>query len=233
MKKITLLLLSVIGIFGINQIVFAASSILYVSPSSLNSTVGASSNISVKLDPVGNKICVVKGVLSFDKLSCQSISIASGLMAQTTPTCSSPSFTIGIPKCTTTVQNILSLSAKGTQVGQAAVSLTGVNIIGAGATVPFNTLNGAYNIAAAPVKVVVRDLTPTLTPVTNTTNNDIIKDSTTSTQPTTEGDSNLPASAGTTTTTSGWTYALYALFGLVIIYATIHIFYYMKKRKQQ
>jgi len=153
MEKITLLvLLTIVGIFRVSQMVYADSSILSVLPASLNSTVGIVFNVSVQIDPASNNVCVVKGTLNFDNLSCQDITIAdSSVIAMITPTCANPSFVLGIPKCTTTVQSILSVSAKGIQAGQGNLSLTEVNVIGAGIDVPFSAEEGVYNIIAVSI----------------------------------------------------------------------------------
>src|ERR1035437_7197829 len=100
MKKITLSSIIVIALpLTGSQMAFAASSVLSVLPLLGSSTVGTSFNISVQINSAGNNVCVVKGTINFDKLTCQSITLANGLIAQTAPTCSVPNFTIGIPKC--------------------------------------------------------------------------------------------------------------------------------------
>jgi hypothetical protein len=151
MKKITLAaLLIAIGILGASHIVLAGNSILSASPASLSSTVGSVFNVFVRIDPADNKACVIKGTLVLDKLACQSITVASGLMAQTTPTCADPSFIIGIPKCATIEQNIFSVAVKGTVAGQGSLSFAGVKVIGAGADVLSSARGGVYDIAAVP-----------------------------------------------------------------------------------
>lgn len=153
MKKIIFLtLLTIIGIFGVSRMVYADSSILSVLPASFNSTVSKVFNVSIQIDPASNNICVVRGTLNFDNLSCQDITVVnSSVMAIITPTCANPSFVLGIPHCATTVQNILSVSVKGTKAGQGNLSLTRVNIIGAGIDVPFSTEGGVYNITAVSI----------------------------------------------------------------------------------
>ncbi|MBU2540210.1 DUF4430 domain-containing protein [Patescibacteria group bacterium] len=158
MKKITLLvLLTIVVIFGMSQMVYADSSTLSVLPASLNSTAGSVFSISIQIDSVNNDICVVKGTLNFDNLSCQNIITDSGVMAMITPTCASPSFVLGIPKCVVAVQNILSVSAEGVQAGQGKLFLTDVNVIGAGTDIPFNVEGGAYNITAVNI-IVPKDI---------------------------------------------------------------------------
>lgn len=221
--------------FGLTQIVFASNSVLSVSPASLDKSANTSFNVSVHLDPVGNKACVVKGTLNFDKLSCQSITVANGLMPQTTPTCASPSFTVGIPGCASTAQNILSMSVKGTEAGQANLSFTGVNIIGAGTAVPFTSQGGTYNITTA-----VHEPTPTPTSTTTP------KETTGEVMPQTEQEgreglenllpkdatpntNDLGASAGTTDSRV-YAYAFWALLALFIVFAIMHFVYRSKQK---
>ncbi|GEM_PF-6741584 len=160
MKKIILLtLLIIIGVLGLSRLVYADDLILSVSPASLNSAVGAPFNVSVQLNPANNEVCVVKGAISFDNLTCQSITVTDGLYAAVIPTCASPSFTLGIPRCATTVQDILSVSVEGIQAGQGALSFTGVKVIGAGADVASSWQGGAYNIITS-----VQTATPSAMP---------------------------------------------------------------------
>lgn len=153
MKKIVLSLLFVSVLLLAAQAVYAADAVILVSPSSATKNTGSAFSVNVQLNPAGNKSCVVKGTLNFTNLSCQGITVAPGLMSQTAPTCSSPSFIIGIPKCTTALQNIMAVSARGIAVGQAELAVSGVNIIGAGNAVPFSAQPGIFSIAKAPAQI--------------------------------------------------------------------------------
>ncbi len=223
MKKIKLIsLFAAIGMFGISQIAFAANSILSVSPASLDNTVGKAFNISVQLDPASNKVCVVKGTLNLDNLSCQNITVADGLMIQTNPTCSNPSFTVGIPKCSTAVANILSVSVKGTQAGQSNLSVTGTKVIGVGVDVPFTLQSGVYQIAAVPTTntqttTVVQPTQKPVQQIATTTN--------------TNSNVNLAATVGLTDSASnGWmNYLVIVLVILIVIYG---IYNFAKRKKQ-
>lgn len=149
MKKIILFALSFVIFAGFTQIVFADNAVLSISPASAEKTAGQTFSASLNLNPQGNQVCVVRGTLSFENLTCKSIALASGLMPQTTPTCSSPSFVLGIPRCATSAQNLLSISAKAGQAGTAKINLTGVKIIGAGVDVASSQQAGTYSITAA------------------------------------------------------------------------------------
>ena len=146
-RRITLSLIMIIGgLLVLGPIAYAGSAILSVSPLSATSTVSIPFNISAKIEPAGNKVCVVKGTINFDNLSCQNITLASGLMAQTIPTCDAPSFTIGIPKCASASQNLFSVSVKGNAVGKGSLSFSGAKVIGAGTDVAFTLQNSDYEI---------------------------------------------------------------------------------------
>jgi hypothetical protein len=149
MKKILLISFLVIcSVIAFSHTAYATDSSLSTSPSTLNATVGVPFDISIQLNPADSKVCVVMGTINFNGLSCQNITIASGLMGQTVPTCASPNFIVGIPKCTDVSQNLFSISVKGSQQGQSTLSFTGIKVIGAGSNVSSIWQGGAYNIVA-------------------------------------------------------------------------------------
>jgi len=162
MKNITtkiilsaIIFLSVVGFVGI---VNAAEASLYVSPATLTKTAGDTFTTSVGFNASGSKVCAVEGTLVFNNLTCQTITVASDVMAQSSPTCSNPYFLIGIPNCTTSGKTLLTLSIKAGNTGTASISATGVDIIGEGASVGSASTSGNYTINAIPV------ITPTTTP---------------------------------------------------------------------
>jgi len=230
MKKIILLSLIAVGIIFAGQVVLADSAVLSVSPATATKNVGATFSTSVQLDPAGNKVCVVSGTLNFSNLTCQNITVVSGLMAQTAPTCDNPSFTLGIPKCATVAQNLFSVSVAGADVGQAGLSLTGVKVIGAGTIVASNLQGGAYNITAIVIKPKVTTPVSTTTTVTQPATQQV----TTPTQQTTPT-TTIPANAGTgalaNTGASQWfNWILIIVVILIVIYA---IYYFTTKRKKK
>lgn len=127
---------------------FASETSLSVSPLSLTKNVGETLDISVGLITGGSKVCVVEGTLAFENLSCVSISVAEGLIAQTTPTCANPHFEIGIPSCTTSDKALFKVSAQAKYAGNATVGFTKVDIIGAGTSLSSNSAFGTYTIHA-------------------------------------------------------------------------------------
>lgn len=232
MEKITLLaLLIIIGAFAASQAVLADNAVLSVSPASLNSVVGAPFNVSVQLNPANNKVCVVMGTLSFNNLACQSITVASGVMAQTAPTCDTPNFTLGIPKCATTAQNLFSVSAKGVQAGQGSLFFAGVKVIGAGADVAFSSQGGAYNIAAAQTtapKITPKTTMPQVAQPTQQTPQQVE----TPVQQTTPAN-NLSANAGAASLVSASSrWFNYFAIALVILVALCGAYYLIKRKKK-
>ena len=143
--KISFMLLAPLFVFA--GIVSAESS-LYVSPET--STVNTNSNITsyVSVIPNGEKVCVVKGSLSFNNLDCKSIVMAEGLMAQKVPTCSDPNFTLGIPTCTLVNKNLFTVQSNTKNSGTANISLMNLNIIGEGVSVGSKSNNVNYTVNA-------------------------------------------------------------------------------------
>ena len=143
--KISFMLLAPLFFFA--GIVSAESS-LYVSPETL--TVNTNSNITsyVSVIPNGEKVCVVKGLLSFNNLDCKSIVMAEGLMAQKVPTCSDPNFTLGIPTCTLVNKNLFTVQSNTKNSGTANISLINLNIIGEGVSVGSKSNNVNYTVNA-------------------------------------------------------------------------------------
>ena len=143
--KISFMLLAPLFFFA--GIVSAESS-LYVSPET--STVNTNSSITsyVSVIPNGEKVCVVKGSLSFNNLDCKSIVMAEGLMAQKVPTCSDPNFTLGIPTCTLVNKNLFTVQSNTKNSGTANISLMNLNIIGEGVSVGSKSNNVNYTVNA-------------------------------------------------------------------------------------
>jgi hypothetical protein len=238
-KKIILLsLLTIVGILGVGQMVSAATPVLSASPATLNSVVGTSFNVSVLVNPENNKVCAVRGTINFNGLDCQNITVASGVMAVTTPTCANPTFLVGIPKCTTNVQNLFSVAVKGNKVGVSTLAFTTVRIMGAGDGVSSVWQGGAYNITAV-AKPVVR-ATPAATERATT---EVVQSTPTTPVATTEAtnpvdETNLnnaiptgsAAAALSGTSTNWFNYFLIALILLVVIYG---IYYIISKRKKK
>ena len=221
----------VLGVLFMGQAVRAADVNLFVSPATASKNVGSTFNVSVQIDPQGNKVCVVKGILSFDGLTCRSITVASGLMVQTTPTCTSPNFTLGIPKCATVAQNILTVSVKGNAVGQAKASITGVKVIGVGVIVASAVSNGAYDIVTAPVQAPTPAATPTETP--QPAQPEPQQQATAPVQQQAAPENNIPSGVGAASLASVASAYFWPLLILLIILCVGACIYYLLKKKKK
>lgn len=167
MKKIfTSSLIIIASLLVANQVAFADSSVLFPSPASGTSTISKSFDISVQINPQSNNVCVVKGTINLNKLTCQSITLASGIIGQTVPTCTVPNFTLGIPKCTTSTKNLFSVKVLGSEISQGSLSLGDVKVIGAGVDVAYNLQGGIYNIVVSDEKKTSTTTASTSTPPT-------------------------------------------------------------------
>lgn len=149
--KIFLLLILLLPAVLIGQSVSADTSSVSVLPSSGQKTAVSYFDVTVSLNPAGNKVCVVKGTLTFENLTCNAITTSQGLVAQVSPTCNSPNFVIGIPDCATAQQNLFSISVKAGNAGQAGISITQEEVISDGIALATIIQNGKYNIEPAPV----------------------------------------------------------------------------------
>lgn len=184
MKKIIILSLFIIaGCMIAGQFVLADNSMLLVTPSAGDKDINAPFNVLIQLDPAGNEACVAKGALNFDNLICQNITLGSGVVAQTAPSCSSPAFVLGIPKCAAALHDIMTVSVKGINPGLANLSFADVSVLGSGAIVDSGSSKGTYNITAiSGAASVAQKILPEKTQETapETTNEEIINEGTTS-----------------------------------------------------
>ena len=139
-----------LSVFSFVNTVNAAGPSLYVSPASLTKIVGDIFNASVGFNSSGSKVCAVEGTLVFNNLTCQSITVANDVTAQSSPTCSNPHFLIGVQSCTTADKVLFTISVKAESAGIASISPTGVDIIGEGASLGSASTNGNYTINAIP-----------------------------------------------------------------------------------
>jgi hypothetical protein len=180
MKNYTKIILVALAVFAISADAVTATS-LTVSPGTLSKKAGDSFAVSVGITTGGSKVCVVEGTLALDKLSCSSITVADGLMAQTTPTCAKPTFSIGIPSCATTDKTLFSVIVNAPTAGTATLGFTAVDIIGEGVSLGSSAGKGTYTVASASVEPVVPVVTETVVP------KPVVKPAVTKTQETTGG----------------------------------------------
>ncbi len=237
-NKIKIILSAIIflSVVGFVTTVNAASSSLNIFPASLTKTVGNIFNVSMEVNASGNKICAVEGTLVFDNLSCQSITMADGVMAQSSPTCSNPHFLIGIPSCSTADKTLLTVSVKAGSTSTASVSFTGVDIIGEGVSVGSASTGGNYTINAVtsvPVETMKTVTEPVVVP------EDIISTTTTSQSVEQVAENNIPptsllAAVGYSLSFGTGNILLGILVGLIILAALIYTIYTLiQKRKKK
>lgn len=134
---------------GIWNIAEAANASVYVFPQEANKEVGDTFDISVKVNPNGEKVCAVEGKLNLSKLTCQKITMGSGISPQTAPSCDNLNFLLGIQKCTTSKKTLFTIRVKAKAVGSGTIKFTGVDIIGEGVSLGSTSSNGTYAITTA------------------------------------------------------------------------------------
>ena len=152
-NKNTILIFGIIGIliagFGFSNSAEAANSSIYVSPASQNKEVGDIFNISVKVNPGGEKVCVVEGKLLLDKLDVQDIKVPTdeGVFSQTSPSFSNGFyFLLGVEGCTTQDKTLFTARVKAKSAGSAEVSFQNVDIIGEGVSISSDFSSGIYTL---------------------------------------------------------------------------------------
>jgi len=154
-NKNTILIFGIIGILtigvGFSNSVEAANPSIYVSPASQNKEVGDIFDISVKVNPGGEKVCVVEGKLLLNKLDVQDIKMATneGIFPQTSPSFSNGFyFLLGIQGCATQDKTLFTARVKAKSVGSAEVSFQSVDIIGEGVSISSDFSSGTYNLTS-------------------------------------------------------------------------------------
>ena len=144
--KILLFIGTLIGGFSFYYLAEAAAPSIYISPATLTKNVGEMFNISVRVNPSGNKVCVAEGKLILDKLSCRTVKVEEGLLAQSSPSCDNLYFLIGIPGCATSDKTLLTVTVKTGSAGTATADFTRVDIIGEGVSISSIFASGSYTL---------------------------------------------------------------------------------------
>lgn len=147
MKKIfTTSFLVIVGLLFAGQVALADSSLLIATSPFSEIVEGSNINVAVSVNPNENNVCVVKGTVVMNNLTCNSITLENGIIAQTAPTCLAPNFTLGIPKCTLDSKALFTVSAKGSESGQAYLSFDSVKVVGVGVDVPSTSQGVTYQV---------------------------------------------------------------------------------------
>ncbi len=139
------------AVFGFVANVNASGTSLYVSPASLTKNVGDSFNVTVGVSASVEKVFAAEGTLNFNGLECKSITVASGLIAQLTPSCDNPHFLVGIPSGTTAGKTLITINVKAEKAGNASVTIGGVDVIGEGKSLSTASSGGSYVIKSTTV----------------------------------------------------------------------------------
>lgn len=165
MKNNTKIIFAALAIFAFSAN-FASAASLTVSPASLSKKTGDSFTVSVGVATGGSKVCMAEGTIALDNLSCSDITVADGLIAQTTPTCAKPSFSIGIPSCTASDKTLFTVSVKAPTAGTATFGLSGVDVVGEGISLGSSSSKGEYSITAVTQPIITPVTNPVVTPKT-------------------------------------------------------------------
>lgn len=117
-----------------------------VEPQTLKKDIGDTFYPSVIVKTPGDKVYAVEGTLVFDGLSCQSIMVADGLMAQSAPTCAKPYFLVGVPSGTATDKAILRVAVTPIRSGDVTLGIYSADVIGAGVSLSNVSTGAVYTI---------------------------------------------------------------------------------------
>jgi|GEM_PF-2238689 len=151
--KNKILTLGFIGIlilgFGVWDKVEAADPSIYISPAQADKEIGDIFDVTVRVNPSGQKVCVVEGKINLTKLSCQKVTMGSGISVQISPSCDNLNFLLGIQGCTTDKKTLFTVSVKAKNAGSGEAKFTGVDIIGEGVSISSTSLGGSYTITSS------------------------------------------------------------------------------------
>ena len=152
-----------VSAMGVSGLVNAAGPSLFVSPANSNVTSGDTFDAAVGVHAAGSKVYAVEGQFVLGNLSCDNVTMAPGVTAQTTPTCASSYFLIGIPTGTTVDQALFTVFVKAKNSGQGSLSFTGVDIIGEGKSLGSASEGGNFTIKAVSIPIPAPAVTPSTT----------------------------------------------------------------------
>ncbi len=162
--KIVVSLFAGLVLISFVNIASAAVPAVNVIPSSSTKSIGEVFIASVVVGTTGQAVYTVEGTLTYDNLSCKSIAVEEGLWVQSSPTCASPYFLIGIPGGTTVDKVLFKVSVNSPLQGQSTLAVKAVDIIGEGVSLSTVSNGGEYTITpTAPISEPVIPPQKTLT----------------------------------------------------------------------
>ncbi len=141
--SVIFLILFSLGFWAINV---NAAAFVYPYPPSGDQLIDRSFSININVRPDSSNVCVVKGSINFSNLSCNNITVASGLLTAVQPSCQNTNFVIGIPKCSGQAKTLFVVSVTPEGEGPARINFSGVKINGSGVVLSTNFTNGNYDI---------------------------------------------------------------------------------------
>lgn len=153
-KKISVIVFVLVVLFGIsNQANALQLPGLYMTPTGITKNVKESFVVDMNLSASDKKVYAVEGTLSFKNLNCEGITVATGLIPQTAPTCANPYFLIGVPNGTINDTKIFEVKVSGIDTGDANINLSNIDVIGEGKSVSNIGTNGTYIIKSVPATI--------------------------------------------------------------------------------
>ena len=156
-KKILVSFFATIALASSITVAYAADPILVVAPDTLTKTIGETFHTSIVVNTTGQAVYAVEGTIVFDNLICKNITVAEGLVVQSTPTCANPYFLVGIPNGTTIDKSLVTVSLSAPHAGNAHIVLSSVDIIGEGVSLSKASAGGNYIINVA--REIQKDIT--------------------------------------------------------------------------
>lgn len=143
---------------------------VYITPSSITKSPGAVFDATVRVSNSAVKVYAVEGTLVFNNMTCKNITITSGLMAQSVPTCANPYFLIGSTTGMSTDSPLMTVSVKAGASGSGSILVSDPDIIGDGISLSKVSTPATYTISALKIvpKQVISTTEKTAVAATNT-----------------------------------------------------------------
>ena len=147
-KKIILGIATLALLINFN-FVEASTPLLNAWSTSMDREVGDTFDIFVNINPVGEKVCVVEGTINLSNLSCQKITVSDGIQSRIYPSCEDLSFSLGIKGCSTESKTLFTVNVKADSAGSNPVNFSNVDILGAGVSLPFISIDAEFAISSS------------------------------------------------------------------------------------
>ena len=146
-KKIILGVIALTFLASSNSIK-AADPLLHAWSTSTYKNAEDAFDVFISVNPVDEKVCVVKGEINLSNLSCQKITLSDGLSFLVTPSCDDLNFVVGIKGCATTPKRLFTINVIANNAGISSAEFTDVGVFGVGVAVPFVTSGVNHTITS-------------------------------------------------------------------------------------